>query len=430
MNNFIKRIIVILGIILVVVVTIFIMFVKKNDQTTDIEPPQKEELYQDYDESLQESYFAVEDNYIVDAEKYGDNRAIACILFNDEREKWRFIPLTNNFLKKYEDRKVLEDGGYIKMSYNDAIDELFSGLDEKDYGRRIKCEKNDGVYALLYELDLDEFNRINDIRIIKEIKLYDYLTGYTKNYYIKFDEENYIDLFENILFPSYTKTKVWPTVEEIDRHNVALTQNFINKYGYDDDIIKYDTPLTMNSILMDEKNSNFKDRILSFGINLKYENRYINYKYKFVLDKDNFLDDFELINCIDSKDNRDESMQITQKYKYDEQIFAQVIVKNADWSMCPLSSKFLDKYNNKDSILDEYNFYTVDLVKKMDKNKYKMIEHKYIRILNKGKEDEHICIFKVIWNNNNEVDDILTYIVPEDKMNLTYEEMYQLAFND
>lgn len=422
MNNFIKKIIVIFGIMLVVVVTIFIMFVKKNDQTTDIELPQKEEMYQDYDENLQESYFAVEDNYIVDAEKYGDNRAIACILFNDEREKWRFIPLTDNFLKKYEDRKVLEDGGYIKMSYNDAIDELFSSLDEKDYGRRIKCEKTDGVYALLYELDLDEFNRINDIRIIKEIKLYDYLTGYTKDYYIKFDEENYIDLFENILFPSYTKTKGWPTVEEIDRHNVALTQNFINKYGYDDDIIKYNTPLTTNSIYMDKEKSSFKDRILSFGINLKYENRNIDYKYSFILDKNGFLDDLKMIysNEIET-DNT--------KYKYMYEIFGTVIIKDSSWERCPLSEAFLNKYNSEDSIFPQYDLVSNKVVS-LKGNKIKEVENKGFRKLIDKKGNQYLCLYKFIWNDNNEVDDILTYIVPEDKMNLTYEEMYQLAFND
>ena len=41
-----------------------------------------------------------------------------------------------------------------------------------------------------------------------------------------------------------------------------------------------------------------------------------------------------------------------------------------------------------------------------------------------------ICVFYGIWNDNNEVDDILTYIIPEDKMSLTYEEMYDLAFKE
>lgn len=422
MHNNLKKIIVIVGIIFISIIAIFIMFVKSSNQKNNIKPLTKEELYQDYDEKLQESYFEVEDYYIKDAQQYGDNRAIACILFNDERDKWKFIPLSDDFLKKYKNRKVLEDNNIKRISYNDAIDEMFSGLDDKDYGRRIKCEKTDGIYALLYELDLDNYNRINDIKVLKEIKLFDYLTGYTKDYYIKFNEENYWYLFEYILFPSYTKTIVWPTVEEIDRHNVALTQNFINKYGYDEDIIKYDTPLTLNSIIINEKKSSFNDRIISFDINLKYENRSIYYKYKFILDKDNFLDDLELI---DSEEFHNSNLQ---SYNNEWDIFKTVIVKNSSWERCPLSENFLKKYNNNDSIFPGYD--VKDLIYS---NKYKIFkDNKKISMISILLSDgtELPVLFKFKYDVTNKVDDILTYIVPEDKMNLTYEEMYQLAFND
>ena len=44
--------------------------------------------------------------------------------------------------------------------------------------------------------------------------------------------------------------------------------------------------------------------------------------------------------------------------------------------------------------------------------------------------EEKICIFNVHWTDDGMIDDIEYYIVPEDKMHLSYEEMYQLAFND
>ena len=39
-----------------------------------------------------------------------------------------------------------------------------------------------------------------------------------------------------------------------------------------------------------------------------------------------------------------------EKFKHDNEIFEQVMIKRFDWSRCQLSSKFLDKYNDKDSI--------------------------------------------------------------------------------
>ena len=50
----------------------------------------------------------------------------------------------------------------------------------------------------------------------------------------------------------------------------------------------------------------------------------------------------------------------------------------------------------------------------------------------RGMDDDEtfFCLFKIIWNDNNEVDDILTYRIPEEKADLTYEEMWNLAFND
>lgn len=423
MNNLIKKVVGTIGIVLVLAIIVFTICIKKNNKKIDIEPLTKEELYQDYDENSEEYYYTVYGNYNADYETYEDNRAIACILFNDEREKWKFIPLTEEFLKKYKNRKVLEDDNIISISYNDAVDKMFLGLDDKDNGRRIRCEKTSGIYAWLYELDLDDYNRINDIKVIKEIKVFDYLTGYTKDYYIKFNEENYKYLFEYILFPSYTKIIEWPTSEVIDRHSVALTRNFINKYGYDEDIIKYDTPLTLNSIIIDEKNSSFNDRIILFYINLKYENRTIYYKYKFILDKDNFLDDIELIDSEESKSNN------APKYKYMYEIFGAVIIKNSDWSRCPLSEKFLEKYNNIDTIFPQYDLISNEVVF-LDGNKITEIKNKGFRKLIDKNDNQYLCLYKFIWNDDNEVDDILTYIVPEDKMNLTYEEMYQLAFND
>ena len=142
-----------------------------------------------------------------------------------------------------------------------------------------------------------------------------------------------------------------------------------------------------------------------------------------------YCDAYYLDDVVITYQNDTNQFNPKEKFKYDEQIFIQVMTKNADWARCPLSKEFLEKYNNNDSIFPNHNFYTCDMAK-MNKQKYKIIPHQYLRILNKGKEDEHICVYKVIWNSNNEVDDILTYIVPKDKNSLSNEELYKLAFNN
>ena len=60
---------------------------------------------------------------------------------------------------------------------------------------------------------------------------------------------------------------------------------------------------------------------------------------------------------------------------------------------------------------------------KQKKDKY-LCEIRYL-----GNKNNDYGIFKLKWKDN-KVDDIEYYIIPEDKMNLSYEEMYQLAFND
>lgn len=52
------------------------------------------------------------------------------------------------------------------------------------------------------------------------------------------------------------------------------------------------------------------------------------------------------------------------------------------------------------------------------------------KLILKDTNEEKICIFNVHWTDDGMIDDIEYYIVPEEKMNLSYEEMYQLAFND
>ena len=140
--------------------------------------------------------------------------------------------------------------------------------------------------------------------------------------------------------------------------------------------------------------------------------------------QDYYLDDVR----VEFKDQGKRSAD-TKKYVYDAQIEKTVMIKNNDWDRCPLSKKFLSKYNSKDSIFPQYDIIQGDLIF-VDPDKVSVVEHKDIFKLTLKDKSTLICVFYGIWNDNNEVDDILTYIIPEDKMSLTYEEMYDLAFNE
>lgn len=141
-----------------------------------------------------------------------------------------------------------------------------------------------------------------------------------------------------------------------------------------------------------------------------------------------YLDDVIVTYKEKGKRFKDES-----KFIYDEDTLRQVAIKNSDWTRCPLSSKFLQKYNNLDSIFPEYEIVDVKFLRddsKLENSNIILKANKYIeRIIHKD-STENICLFYFVKNDYKEVDDILTYIVPEDKLNLSYEEMYELAFNE
>ena len=90
---------------------------------------------------------------------------------------------------------------------------------------------------------------------------------------------------------------------------------------------------------------------------------------------------------------------------------------------------FLSKYNNTIGLLADYDIENIKLVEKIDKTKVKINKHKLIREIITKDNNTIIGLFNFLWNNKNEVDDILVYIIPKNRMDLSYEEMYQLAFN-
>lgn len=93
------------------------------------------------------------------------------------------------------------------------------------------------------------------------------------------------------------------------------------------------------------------------------------------------------------------------------------------------TNNFLNKYYEL-GIFPEYNFSTLNDITSDYINDEKRNLNKIIcEVRDRKTRKVYNILFNVKWIDD-KVDDIEYYIIPEDKMNLSYEEMYQLAFND
>ena len=93
------------------------------------------------------------------------------------------------------------------------------------------------------------------------------------------------------------------------------------------------------------------------------------------------------------------------------------------------TKNFLNKYYEL-GIFPEYNFSTLNDITSDYINDEKRNLNKIIcEVRDRKTRKVYNILFNVKWIDD-KVDDIEYYIIPEDKMNLSYEEMYQLAFND
>lgn len=360
-------------------------------------------------------------NYLYEATS--DPYSILVTILNDEKDKIERLPLTKDLIVKYQTERLNSDNRFVSFYQYHTNDGTWYNIRElKDNEYEIYADgKQDDKYALIYRMDIDKY-LVKNIQLVETIQLSDTNGEPTEESKYIIDETNYEWLLRVAMYPQeYDEAtkRVYGIPSEITRRNIGLTDNFIKKYGYEEDIIKYDTKIGFRP----EKGSNFSDNIFVFSIIKDYQNKEIKYKYKFYLDSKNYLDDVELI------DQNEILLNNIEKLKYDSQILEYALVKNSDWSICPFSVKFLSKYSNTVGLLADYDIESIKLVERIDKTKVKINEHKLIRKIITKDNNTIIGLFSFLWNDKNEVDDILVYIIPKNRMDLSYEEMYQLAFN-
>lgn len=355
-------------------------------------------------------------NYLYDATS--DPYSILVTILNDEKDKIERLPLTKDLIEKYKTERLNSDNRFVSFYQYHTNDGTWYNIRElKDNEYEIYADgKQDDKYALIYRMDIDKY-LVKNIQLVETIQLADVNGEPTEESKYIIDETNYDWLLRVALFPQeYDEAtkRVYNIPADITRRNIGLTDNFIKKYGYEEDIIKYDTKIGFRP----EKGSNYSDNIFVFSIIKDYQNKEIKYKYKFYLDSKNYLDDVELI------DQNEILLNNIEKLKYDSQILEYALVKNSDWNICPFSEKFLSKYSNTVGLLADYDIESIKLVERIDKTKVKINEHKLIRKIITKDNNTIIGLFSFLWNDKNEVDDILVYIIPKNRMDLSYEEMY------
>lgn len=178
-------------------------------------------------------------------------------------------------------------------------------------------------------------------------------------------------------------------------------------------------------------------RKTQYSFNILFEKIYSNYK-GFTLDDDTRLDMFCEQDVMERK-RREKEMYKRLEEEEDDRYIIPDAVHNAcigNYNIGTFLDSFKEKIKKEGGLFKNY---------KIKDTKQIYIENKEIPgkelrelTLDDGNDTKIYCLFKIIYPGETDylnytledVGDILTYIIPEDKNNLSYEEMYQLAFND
>lgn len=188
-------------------------------------------------------------NYLYDATS--DPYSILVTILNDEKDKIERLPLTKDLIEKYKTERLNFDNRFVSFYQYHTNDGTWYNIRElKDNEYEIYADgKQDDKYALIYRMDIDKY-LVKNIQLVETIQLADTNGEPTEESKYIIDETNYEWLLRVALFPQeYDEAtkRVYNIPADITRRNIGLTDNFIKKYGYEEDIIKYDTPIYLKT---------------------------------------------------------------------------------------------------------------------------------------------------------------------------------------
>ena len=213
----------------------------------------------------------------------------------------------------------------------------------------------------------------------------------------------------------------------------GLTKHFRDKYNYMDGLFdrkgvplkheRFDGLLVQKFRMIIGKGDNsyldYSNRVLKdVSILDVYRELVEHYDIYFMLDKDGYLDDYNMVLV------KQEDMEIRTQYIKDHPTYSEVTsrlcYKNRNWDGLPITQNFRDKYNPQDGVLKDIDVdYIEYLCKTDDMLKYPISVH-----LVGGKIEYYGLEF--VLTNNNLINDIIVTKLDTDGNDYTLDEMLQM----
>lgn len=252
------------------------------------------------------------------------------------------------------------------------------------------------VYRLAYGWSDGTFNSIQ-VKLEEEKDTKSSIV--LNNDMIFFDSEHIKSNFEELCLDG-DKRIVYPQEEwdgTFHGDNIAVSNNFREKYPYFLDIFIHYSPLEYNKIIL--KDLEIDNQIATFEVDSILECKRRTYDVKYMLDNKMYLDEIE-VNLL-----REEIVDMSKAEKQS----AYYIFQNSDWSKLPISNNFKEKFSSEKGVFFplEIKQYNIDYIKKDNEYIYiyEFILQNNVKVFYSSVE---------VFNNKKLIDDVINEMLPYD----------------
>ena len=158
-----------------------------------------------------------------------------------------------------------------------------------------ECPDTSSYNSFAEALSKEGINHITDIQLVRRGQIRDRDGNEIPSWKQWIDEINFTLAIAYYCSPTYYDyynkyNDTVPHKRKQVRENGLVTQNFIDKYGYDKDCFGNDSIIT--HLYVDKENSSWDDRYVTLNCDYGYQDKVVTYKVHFVL-KDNKLDEVQ-----------------------------------------------------------------------------------------------------------------------------------------
>ena len=330
----------------------------------------------------------------------GNGWLVVCYELAKKNGDWSRIPLTENFKKKYNEKDgILGDITYDKIEYMP-----YSGTDSdftfKEYYTYFVIYQGKKQVAYFFDLYYDNNGWIDDV------KFYDIIETYDENGK-KFEEEK-VGIDSNTWTYCFYNLAHGGDAER----QVGVTEKFHKKYLYFFSIFEHYSPYM--TIEFEEEKSSFDKMDLYFKTDCSLECKNKEYKVKFLLDSNGFLDEVYVEKIGE------------EKYKGgSQQLIAKLVYKNSCWDDLEITKQFRKKFNNTDGVMKNIDIVNPDYY--LDSASL-ISEKKLLLCYTDIKGMRKSCLFEYLNNKDGLIDDIK--ITKLDYVNMSAKEIKKKYFSE